>query len=132
MRKVLFTHATRKIQNIAKILPHSLNQLPLKVMTTAGLLAALAGCAHSPTVTFDNLAAAEARQARQIAQKKAKNIAQSRKYYKVKITAEGGQLALPEPQDFNSYNTSISSNNNNDSEEVTNSDNDQSNKLKDS
>lgn len=86
MRKVLFTHATRKIQNIAKILPHSLNQLPLKVMTTAGLLAALAGCAHSPTVTFDNLAAAEARQARQIAQKKDKNIAQSRKYYKVKIT----------------------------------------------
>lgn len=86
MRMVLLTQAANKFLNISRILPPALQQLPTKVMTCAGILTALAGCAHSPTVTFDNLAAADVRQAHQIAHKKNKEIIQQRKYYKVSIT----------------------------------------------
>lgn len=86
MRKVLLSQSARKIYHIANNLPLFVNKLPIKILTTTGLISALAGCANHAPITFDNLAAAQARATQRTAKNYDQEIVQARKYYKVKIT----------------------------------------------
>lgn len=81
--KILPTNVTQQQHGTGKI------KGTRKLLTTVALLSSLIGCAHTPSITYDNLAAAEARQTRQAHlanQAETKSIIQSRKYYTVKIT----------------------------------------------